>query len=149
MTSSNGSIFRVTGGEFTGDRSLVNSPHKGQWRRALMFSLICAWANDWVNTPDAGDLGRHRSHHDVTVMMYAQIWTSLLMGARPWSRCNAWDVRPLRREFNGATGSVRSDLVSLSTKMALNPAFDFNFLSVDELQKKCLFLSHEKCHNNQ
>ena len=22
--------------------SLVNSPHKGQWRRALMFSLICA-----------------------------------------------------------------------------------------------------------
>ena len=26
-------------------RSLVNSPHKGQWRRALMFSLICAWIN--------------------------------------------------------------------------------------------------------
>ena len=24
----------------------VNSPHKGQWRRALMFSLICAWIND-------------------------------------------------------------------------------------------------------
>ena len=23
-------------------RSPVNSPHKGQWRRALMFSLICA-----------------------------------------------------------------------------------------------------------
>ena len=21
----------------------VNSPHKGQWRRALMFSLICVW----------------------------------------------------------------------------------------------------------
>ena len=26
-------------------RSPVNSPHKGQWRRALMFSLICAWIN--------------------------------------------------------------------------------------------------------
>ena len=24
-------------------RSLVNSPHKGQWRGALVFSLICAW----------------------------------------------------------------------------------------------------------
>ena len=29
-------------------RSPVNSPHKGQWRGALMFSLICAWINDWV-----------------------------------------------------------------------------------------------------
>ena len=30
-------------------RSSVNSPHKGQWRGALMFSLICAWINGWVN----------------------------------------------------------------------------------------------------
>ena len=27
-------------------RSPVNSPHKGQWRGALMFSLICVWIND-------------------------------------------------------------------------------------------------------
>ena len=26
----------------------VNSPHKGHWRRALMFSLICTWINGWV-----------------------------------------------------------------------------------------------------
>ena len=32
-----GSIFRVTGP--------LNSPHKGQWRGALMFSLIFAWTN--------------------------------------------------------------------------------------------------------
>ena len=25
-------------------------PHIGQWCGALMFSLICAWINDWVNT---------------------------------------------------------------------------------------------------
>ena len=43
-------------------------PHKGQWRGALMFSLICAWINDWVNNGKAGDLRRHRVHHDVTVM---------------------------------------------------------------------------------
>ena len=30
-------------------RSPVNSPHKGQWCGALMFSLIYAWINDWVN----------------------------------------------------------------------------------------------------
>ena len=39
-------------------RSPVNSPHKGQWRRALMFSLICAWTNGWPNNRDAGDLRR-------------------------------------------------------------------------------------------
>ena len=27
-------------------RSPVNSPHKGQWRGALMFSLICVWINN-------------------------------------------------------------------------------------------------------
>ena len=29
-------------------RSQVNSPHKGQWRGALMFSLSCVWINGWV-----------------------------------------------------------------------------------------------------
>ena len=31
-------------------RSSVNSPHKGQWREALKFSLICVRTNGWVNT---------------------------------------------------------------------------------------------------
>ena len=48
--------------------SPVNSPHKGQWRGALMFSLICAWINGWVNNREAGDLRRHLAHYDVTVM---------------------------------------------------------------------------------
>ena len=45
----------------------LNSPHKGQWRGALMFSLICASINGWVNNHEAGDLRRHRTHYDVTV----------------------------------------------------------------------------------
>ena len=49
-------------------RSPVNSPHKGQWRGALMFSLICAWINGCVNNREAVDLRRHRTHYDVTVM---------------------------------------------------------------------------------
>ena len=44
MTSSNGNIFR------------------------LLFCLICAWTNGWVNNRDAGDLRRHRAHYDITVM---------------------------------------------------------------------------------
>ena len=52
-------------------RSPVNSPHKGQWRRALMFCLICSWINGSVNNRVAGDLRRHRAHYDVTVMIWA------------------------------------------------------------------------------
>ena len=50
-------------------RSPVNSPHKGQWRGALMFSLICGRTNGWVNNRDAGDLRRYCAHDDVTVMI--------------------------------------------------------------------------------
>ena len=49
-------------------RSPVNSPHKGQWSGALIFFLICAWINGWVNNGEAGDLRRHRTHYNVTVL---------------------------------------------------------------------------------
>ena len=49
-------------------RSPVNSPHKGQWHGALMFSVICTWMNYWVNNHEAGDLRHHCAHYDVTVM---------------------------------------------------------------------------------
>ena len=49
-------------------RSPVNSPHKGQWRGALMFSLICARINGWVNNGEAGDLRRYRAHYGVIIM---------------------------------------------------------------------------------
>ena len=50
-------------------RTPVNSPHKGQWRGAVMFSLICAWINSWLNNREVGDLRRHSAHYDVTVML--------------------------------------------------------------------------------
>ena len=68
MTSSNGNIFPVTGplwGESTGRRWIPH--HKGQWRGALMLSLINAWRNGWANNRDAGDLKRHRTNYDVIV----------------------------------------------------------------------------------
>ena len=45
----------------------VDSPRKGQRRGPLMFCLICAWTNDWVNNRDAGEMRRNRVHYDVTV----------------------------------------------------------------------------------
>ena len=48
----------------------VDCPHKGQWRGALMFSLICAWTKVWAKNRDAGNLKRHHAHHGVTVMSY-------------------------------------------------------------------------------
>ena len=74
MTSSNGNVFRVTGpkcGEFIGPGEF---PRKDQWRGTLMFSLICAWINGWVNNREAGDLRRHRGHYDVSVMSF---WVSI------------------------------------------------------------------------
>ena len=49
-------------------RSPVNYPHKGQWRGALMFSLINVWINDWVNNREAGDFRRYCAHYDIIVM---------------------------------------------------------------------------------
>ena len=57
-------------------RSPVNCQHKGQWRGALMFSLICAWINAWLNNREDGDLMRHCADYDVmeisTLQMYVQ-----------------------------------------------------------------------------
>ena len=49
-------------------RSPVNSPYKGQWRGALMFTLICARINGSVNNREADDLRRQRDHYDVSVI---------------------------------------------------------------------------------
>ena len=53
-------------------RSPMNSPHKGQWHGALMFTLICTRINGWVNNCEAGDLRRNRAHYDVIVMVQVE-----------------------------------------------------------------------------
>ena len=81
MTSANGNIFFVTGPlceEFTGHqwlprRSPVNSPHKGQWRGAFMFPLICAWIYVWANNREVGDLRCHPAHYGVTDNPFSRI----------------------------------------------------------------------------
>ena len=49
MQSSNGNIFPITGPFERNSPVPVNSPHKRQWRGSLMFSLIFARTNGWVD----------------------------------------------------------------------------------------------------
>ena len=64
-------------------RSPMNSPHKGQWREALMFSLICAWINGWVNNGEVGDLRHHRAHYDVIIMETFSALLAICAGNSP------------------------------------------------------------------
>ena len=59
-------------------RSPVNSPHKGRWCGALMFALLCAWINGWVNNREADDLRRFRAHYDVIVMGYIVLTPTII-----------------------------------------------------------------------
>ena len=52
-------------------QSPVNSPHKGQWCRALMFSLICAWTTGSI------------------CLWFEMPWRSL------WHHCNDCDYKRL------------------------------------------------------
>ena len=83
-------------------RSPVNSPHKGQWRGALMFTLICTRINGWVNNREAGDLRRYRTHYDVIVMNFAEAAVLL------WYTSIPIDLfTPFHLMVCGESGSIR------------------------------------------
>ena len=77
MTSSNGTIFRVTGtlwGEFTAHRWL---PLAKASDAELWWFFIWVWTNSWANNRNAGDLRHHRAHYDVIVMVVCLLSTGL------------------------------------------------------------------------
>ena len=51
-----------------GKSPVTGDLHKGQWRGALVFSMIFAWINGWVNNGEAGDLRQHRANYNVIVI---------------------------------------------------------------------------------
>ena len=137
MTSSNGNIFRVAGHLRGIHRSTLKSPHKGQWRVALMFSYICTRINGWVNNGDAGDLRRDRAHYDVSVMFH---WWSTIWGFQRYE-CNVvshrlgatikWSLHSsyvlqlfwnCRRHSTWHPIKLQSD-IDISTKMSLLLSF--------------------------
>ena len=88
-------------------RSSVNSPHRGQWHGASMFSLIRAWTRGWVNNRDTGDLRRHRAHYDVTVMLV------LLLNMLTW---HARIIRPIQPYSSKLTHWYCDDSVIVQTR---------------------------------
>ena len=68
-----------------------NSPVTGEFptqrpvTQSLMFSLICAWRNGWVNSGEAGDLRRHGAHYDVAVMWVRNSTVTHTAGHTPHS----------------------------------------------------------------
>ena len=87
-------------------RSLVNSPHKGQWRGALMFSLICAWINGWVNNREAGDSRSHRGHYEVIVMRLAILHAIWLIVT--WEMCLWFQISKLKHNMGNECHLVRT-----------------------------------------
>ena len=94
-----------------GNHPLVTggSPYKGQWCGALMFSLICAWTNDWANNRDAGDLRRQDAHYNVTVMLVPKSYVlgveliAVSPGRRQaiiWTNAGIFLIGPLGTNFN-------------------------------------------------
>ena len=73
----------------------VNSPHKGQWRGALMFTLICARINGWVNNREPGDLRRYRAHYDVIVMTVRWIFLPMPQRVTVDSPNKFWENFPM------------------------------------------------------
>ena len=90
MTWSNGSIFRTTGPFWVGGgggNSRVNSPDKGQWCGALMFSLICSWTcwtNGWENNRDTSDLRCHHAHYHTALSIKLNISSSKFLYGYQW-----------------------------------------------------------------
>ena len=74
-------------------RSPVNSPHKGQWRRALMFSLI--WV--WINRLSKQSWG----------------WWFETLSCPSWRRCNIHNTRVPITEYARHTDSrIRCSVVT-------------------------------------
>ena len=110
-------------------RSQVNSPHKGQWRGALMFSLICAWISGWVNNREAGDLRRHRAHCDVILM---RVWFG-------FDQCYMWGL-VCQRWLSMIGTKVNIPQILWDVMTCLEPWYRFLAKQCGNIHRFCLFV---------
>ena len=99
MTSSNGNIFRVTVTFCAGNSPVTDEFPAQRPVTALMFSLICAWTNDWANNREAGDLRRYRDYYDIIVMWKVSVNSHHTMLI--WQQGKALDSWTKIREWGG------------------------------------------------
>ena len=97
------------------------SPQKGQWRGALMLTLICTRINGWVNNGEAGeagDLRRHLAHYDGIVMelQFNKLnCTAIYRHVRQYMFANK-SLSLLRRNCCGAVVCVAPAIVLMITR---------------------------------
>ena len=102
--------------KFSALLSPMNSPHKGQWREALMFSLVCVWINVWVNNHEAGDLRRYRAYYDVIVMHRCLSFQILENETNPQYGCGSMD----KQNAFGVFGAVFSGVFPIHYSLCLD-----------------------------
>ena len=89
-----------------------NSPVSGEFpaqrpvTRSFDVSLICVWMNIWVNNREAGDLRRHHSHYDVTLMEHPmhRAYTGNLFSNRVYTKFQPYVIWGLasQKQFSRA-----------------------------------------------
>ena len=113
--------------------SPANSIHKGQWRRALMFSLICARTNCWANHADAGELRRHRAHYDVIVMPRRDVFM----------HCQtSWKCLGKNNVLTWASIPVEGDFLKLSICLGKSWNMSMPWLLMPWLPRRQMISSH-------
>ena len=125
----------------------MNSPHKGQWREALMFSLICVWINRWVNNREAGDLRRYHGHYDVNVMCRCRFQNQFLgrssVSQSPWRNMlllNSNELILAARQQQWWSSRITISLVIMMTSNALRQ-------SKRRVKYIKLFIMPRMCHH--
>ena len=106
-------------------RSPVNSPHKGQWRGALIFSLICVWINRWVNNREAGDLGRYRVHYDVIVMFHGPVSDGARESVTGGTHSKVNTLRPRQNGRHFADGTFNRIFVNENVRISIKFSMKF------------------------
>ena len=127
-------------------RSPVDSPHKGQSRGAMMFSLICVWTNGWANSWETGHLRRHRAHYDDTVMTKNRqshvMSLSIAITHSEWT----YDYPIIYKYISLVIYSIRITMKLLQSASFVSTSYDLNQDNLQgcfELYFHCVVWSHK------
>ena len=111
-------------------QSPLNTPHKSQWRGALVFSLICAWTNGSVNDRNAADLRRHRAHYDVTVKGWRCFQHVLFFSSTAFYQVvSCAEIRfVIDTNFSGQN---RGKIIDHNSQWNFGKLVEYDFISID------------------
>ena len=89
-----------------------------------MFSLICAWINNWGHNREAGDLRHHRAHYDVIVMIYLESDAEWESDCSSVQRVSSPDTEHSREQDHGVARQLCNHADPSATQMATTVNFN-------------------------